>query len=410
MNSYVDTDIIEISLNRFAQAKYLSDSIFHRVRNGNKDILVNVRDSFSGSNVCAPIAGIIDFYKKTGCTIHVGYPEGSYASHVGIDNPIPAEKIVSYISPFDKVFSFSSEEGVNKLVNMYLIALRQGDELEQGVIQSLEWCMNETLDNVLQHSMSDNGFVMAQMNRQNKTFNFCIFDSGIGIYNSLRNTKHRPTNPLAAIKLSLKERITRDEQIGQGNGLWGLSQIINETNGRMRISSSGARFEYQSGETKEIVHGDFNFGKNQGTTMIDFAINYSSPIDIARALNGYEPLDFWAESHENDLGGIDINVAREANGTGTRKSAEKLRNIVINFLKQQYSTINLDFQDVNMLSSSFADELIGKLIANMGFSSFMRHFTLLNLNDYNSAIINRSVGQRMAQIFMDKTINEDDEM
>ena len=62
-----------------------------------------------------------------------------------------------------------------------------------------------------------------------------------------------------------------------------------------------------------------------------------------------------------------------------------------------------------MLSSSFADELIGKLIAEMGFSSFVQHIKLSKLNAFNTAIINRSVGQRMAQIYMNEFINEEED-
>lgn len=406
MGSFNGSDSITISLDKFGQAKFLSDCIFHSVREGITSLTVNISESFTGSNVCAPIAGIIDYYRNKGVRIHVEVPQSSYAFHVRIPNPIPAEDIISDYSPFDKVFSFSSEEGVFNLVNVYLIALRQSDDLEPGVIRSLEWCMNETIDNVLQHSMTEKGFVMAQLNKQNKTFNFCVFDAGIGIYNSLRNTKYSPHNPLKAIKLSMKERITRDERIGQGNGLWGLSQIIKETNGRLRIGSSGARYEYENGDIKEVSSGDFNLGVNNGTTMIDFLIDYSSPIDIAGALNGYEPVDIWAENYENAAGDIVINVSRDARGTGTRKSAEKLRHMVMNFFKDHYSIVVLDFSEVSMLSSSFADELIGKLIATIGFSGFIQHIKIVNLNDYNSLIVNRSVGQRMAQIYMDGNVDE----
>ena len=400
---------ITIRLDRFGQAKYLNDCILHELSNGNNKITVNIEDSFSGSNVCAPIAGIIDFHRKKGVKIHVNCPPYSYAHHVRIFNPIVIEESMGEVSPFDKVYSFSSEEGVHKIVQMYSQALRQGDELENGVIQGLEWCMNESIDNVLQHSSTDNGFVMAQQNKQSKTFSFCVFDSGIGIFNSLHNSKHAPDNALSAIRLSMKERITRSEKVGQGNGLWGLSQIIKETGGKLLISSGGARYEYAKGEENVVTLGDFNLGKEYGTTMIDFQLNYSSPIDIAKALNGYEPLDFWLENHENENGDIILDVARESNGTGTRKSAEKMRNLVVNCLKENYAVVNLDFSNVSMLSSSFADELIGKLVAMFGFSNFMEHIVLSNLNPFNAAIVNRSVGQRMAQIYLDEEINEVDD-
>ena len=398
---------ITIRLDRFGQAKYLNDCILHEINNGNEKITVNILDSFSGSNVCAPIAGIIDFHRRNGVKIHVNCPPKSYANHVRIYNPVFIEETDSDFAPFDKVYAFSSPEGVCKIVNMYSIALRQGDELENGVIQGLEWCMNESIDNVLQHSTSPNGFVMAQLNKQSKLFSFCVFDSGIGIFNSLHESRHAPQNQLSAILLSMKERITRSEQIGQGNGLWGLSQIIKETKGKLLISSGGARYEYSNGNEKTVETGDFNLGKENGTTMIDFQLNYSSPIDVARALDGHEPLDLWMENHEDEKGDIILDVAKESNGTGTRKAAEKMRNIVINCFKENYSVVNLDFKNVSMLSSSFADELIGKLVAKFGFSKFMEHIVLSNLNSFNSAIVNRSVGQRMAQIYMDEIINEE---
>ena len=398
---------ITIRLDRFGQAKYLNDCILHQINNGSEWITVNIVESFSGSNVCAPIAGIIDYHRKNGVKIHVNCPLNSYANHVRIYNPIVIEDYVSNSSPFDKVFSVSSEEGVNKMVTMYSLALRQGDELENGVIQSLEWCMNESIDNVLQHSLSNKGFVMAQQNKQNKTFSFCVFDAGIGIFNSLHDSKHAPETPLAAILMSMKERITRNEKVGQGNGLWGLSQIIKETKGKLLISSGGARYEYVNGAENAVKNGDFNLGKEHGTTMIDFQLNYSSPIDVTRALDGFDPLDLWLENRENEKGDIVLDVAKESNGTGTRKSAERMRNIVINCFKQNYDVVNLDFKNVTMLSSSFADELVGKLMAKFGISKFMEHIVLSNLNSFNSAIVNRSVGQRMAQIYMDEMINEE---
>ena len=400
---------INIRLDKFNQVKKLSDRILCGVEKGNLDYVVHIKDSFTRPNVCAPIAGIIEYYRNNGVKIIVDCPKKIYANRVGIDKPILSEDIDIDDSPFGKVYSFSSVEGVSKIVNIYLLALRQGAELEHGVIQSMEWCMNETIDNVLQHSMSEKGFVMAQLNEQKKSFSFCIFDSGIGIYNSLLTSKHKPKDPLDAIKLSLQERITRDEKIGQGNGLWGLIQIIKETKGTLTISSGGARYEWLYNTPHENPKGDYNLGKHNGTTMIYYSIDYSSPIDIANALNKHELVDLWAENHENDAGDIEINVAKEISSTGTRQAAQRLRNIVVNFLKDGYSTVNLDFIDVSMLSSSFADELIGKLIASLGFSKFMHHITISNLNEYNSLIVNRSVGLRMAQIYMDEKINESEE-
>ena len=401
---------IVISLDKFSQAKYLNDCILNGKNKGETEFNVLIKDSQTYSNVCAPIAGIVDFYKDQGIKIKISTPRNSYASHVRIYAPIEIESSQDslFVAPFDKVWTFSSENAVYKIVAAFVKSLREGAEIEKGISQGIEWCMSEVLDNVLQHSEAGKGFAMAQMHKQNKTFSFCAFDTGVGIYNSLSKSKHNPKAPFQAIELAMQERITRDEKIGQGNGLWGFSQIIKETNGRFIISSGGAKYSYLNGAESRVGSGDFNLGKEFGTTMIDFQMDYSVPIDILKALNGYEPLDLWNENHETDAGTILIDVEKESNGTGTRKSAEKMRNIVLNFLKEGYSSVTLDFKKVDLVSSSYADELIGKLVALLGFSKFMQYIVVSNVNEFNEAVINRSVGQRMAQSFMDISFDETD--
>ena len=93
----------------------MNDCILHEVASGNNSITVNLEDSFSGSNVCASITGIIDCHRNNGIKIHVNCPRNSYANHVRIYNPIVVEDIMSDQFPFDKVFSFSTEEGVFKI-------------------------------------------------------------------------------------------------------------------------------------------------------------------------------------------------------------------------------------------------------------------------------------------------------
>src|SRR5699024_9213208 len=121
--------------------------------------------------------------------------------------------------------------------------------------------------------------------KSNQQLSVCIFDSGIGIYNSLKTTKHHPLTPLDAITLALQEKVTRDERIGQGNGLWGLSELISYSRGSLEISSNGAVFfRDNNNKIKTITSGHLNLGKENGTTLIDFQLNYSHEINVAEAL------------------------------------------------------------------------------------------------------------------------------
>ena len=407
---------ISVRLDKTSAVKFLNDQILAGINKGFSDFGVEIQETATYSNICAPIAAILDYYRDKGHSFKVEYVSSNtnpYTKHTKLDDPYIAEEYIGkqeFSYPFDKVWKFSSSEGVNSLVNAYLLALRQSDIVEQGVIGSLDWCLNETMDNVLQHSQAQFGYIMAQLARNSKRFSVCVFDAGIGIYNTLKDTKHHPATALDSITLALQERVTRDESVGQGNGLWGLSRIIDENDGLIRICSSGAYYEINSGKRKIVERGYFNLGKNNGSTMVDFQLDYSNKIDITKALNGYEgPIDYWLEKLETDEGEIVIPVSSYSSGTGTRKAAEKLRNVITNIAITDRKKVILDFDGVNLVSSSYADELIGKIISKYGFMFFISRFSIIHISSFNVAVLNRSVGQRLAQTYYDNAIADIDD-
>ena len=83
------------------------------------------------------------------------------------------------------------------------------------MLDSIEWALNEVMDNVIQHSNSSHGYVMGQLHTNRKYIAFTVFDTGQGIYNSLRQSEHAPRNSIDAITLAIKEEVTRDKKIGK---------------------------------------------------------------------------------------------------------------------------------------------------------------------------------------------------
>lgn len=394
--------------------KFLNWSILDGIKKGYKDFKLIIEDDGIFSNTCVPIAALLQYYKnKEDLTFEVVLPLNGYIEHTHMNNPLVAKDYIhSYQinSPFDIVWFFDSDVEVNTLVNNYLLCLRQSEIIADGVIGSIEWCINEVMDNVLQHSGVGCGYIMGQIHQSAKRLSFCIFDYGTGIYNSLKSSsEHHPQTPIDAITMALQEKVTRDTSIGQGNGLWGLSQIITKSNGILKISSNGATYENTNGTIETAKRGGFYLGKSNGTTTVDFQLDYSKDIDITSALTNssgcaYNSVDLWLENLESDTDEniVNIKISEMSGGTGTRKSAEKVRNMVMNIVNNNKKRINLDFEGINTISSSFADELIGKIIKEKGFVFFTQAFRLTNLTPFLIAIINRSVEQRMAQIYYDK--------
>ena len=70
--------------------------------------------------------------------------------------------------------------------------------------------------------------------------------------------------------------------------------------------------------------------------------------------------------------------------------------------------MTMNFKVINVVSSSFADELIGKIVAEKGFFYFTQLFEIKNLSPFNINVVNRSVEQRMAQKYYDENISDVD--
>ena len=261
-------------------------------------------------------------------------------------------------------------------------------------LEAFKWCLDEVMGNVFDHSQACEGFAMVQVHPESKRLAVCIADTGIGIYGSLFQSVHKPKSPVDAITLAVQEGITRDKTTNQGNGLWGLLEIIKDNSGSLNITSGSGSLLIRNNESKPFSKLPF-IDKNHQGTIIDFQIDASQDIDIKAALGGYKPVNLFLENLENDTGEHCILIKDHTSGTGTRIAAEKVRTFVINVINMGASPVILDFSGIAIISSSFADEFIGKLVVMYGFYGFQSIIRIKNMNEVSQAILHRSVAQRM---------------
>ena len=72
-------------------------------------------------------------------------------------------------------------------------------------------------------------------------------------------------------------------------------------------------------------------------TIVDFQVNASEKIDISKALGGYSPVNLMFDEIEGTKAGeYTINIRDHSHGTGTRKSAIRLRTFVLNVVKENH--------------------------------------------------------------------------
>ena len=114
-------------------------------------------------------------------------------------------------------------------------------------------------------------------------------------------------------------------------------------------------------------------------------------IRIENALFGYIPTDLWEENHELNENTLVFEIAKESQGTGTRYAANRLRNVIRNAFEQSGKKILIDFDNTSIVTSSYADELLGKMIEEVGFVKYMTYFSITNVSPINEMMINEAL-------------------
>lgn len=269
--------------------------------------------------------------------------------------------------------------------------------LDRSHLRGLEWSLNEISDNVLVHAESATGGIgQLSIRPSSRELEFVVCDAGIGIAQSLRSAKMTRWNDLEALEQATLEGMTRG--VGQGNGLFGSLQVATLSGGAFSINSgfaflAGVRGGPRIGQLLELAfHG----------TSVVCAISYAKPFALEQALKfkgrTHTPVDFMEMDYEGfEANSTIVAIANETVSVGSRRSGFELRTKIENIARMVDSPrIVLDFGDLPVLASSFADEAVAKLIASYGIDTFLKRFRLIKVDSVNRQIIFRSVQQRLA--------------
>lgn len=100
-------------------------------------------------------------------------------------------------------------------------------------------------------------------------------------------------------------------------------------------------------------------------------------------------------SHLSDDDEIVFRVADEATGFGNRQTGREL-NMKLQNLMTQFcgSRVRVDFSDVSLISASFADEFIAKLVVELGHFSFFSRVVITNTNRLIGQTLDNVIKQR----------------
>lgn len=348
-------------------------------------------------SVAVPAVALIQHFKEEGVPIELVSLSG-IAEVMRLRNPLEASaaNLSELSEPLSRMWAYFDHQQANALTTAFMDCMRRKIECQEGVLEALEWCLYEVLDNVMQHSHTGVGYTMLQLHVRSKRLVVCVSDTGIGVQRSLASSPlYRARTAFDALTMAVKEGVTRDKATNQGNGLFGLLQIVEQNGGKLNMSSGRGQMILENNRVRGDNEREFAGPDNHGTTL-DFQLKVDKPVSLGAALN-YEPTNMFLESLESPDGEHVISIRDQAGGAGSRLAARELKRLVMNVLNDGVPHVVLDFEGQAVVSSSFADEVIGKMFAEMGFNTFNQRIKLRNMVPTVTTLVDRAIALRLSQ-------------
>ena len=366
-----------------------------RATREHKTLVVDLRDVQSvWPNGCVPIAAVLQHYKAIGLPIAVRN-ETYFLQSASFRNPMEAttDNLQRHRLP-NTVWVYFDEQEAAGLTNALVDVIERTVELADGVLEALNFCLFEVLDNVFQHSESGSGYLMATLTNQATRLALAVGDTGIGVFNSFKGSKYHPPSHFDALTLAIQAGITSTGDT-RGNGLFGLKGTVEQNRGRLVLHSGLGTLSIIGDNVtgRDYVSAPPVDRDNYGF-FLDWQLDLKQPVSLHDVL-GMPVVNTRLEAVENEVGDYVVRISEHDAGTGTRKAAEQLRLYLLNLLHAGAPSLTLDFEGARVVSASFADEVIGKLAAAYGPLGFFRTFRLQNMSTTIESLLDRAIRLRI---------------
>ncbi len=307
---------------------------------------------------------------------------------------------------------FTDSEEQQQLVNDFMDVVMRNMTLERDVIAGLEWSINEITDNVLNHAnCKEGGIVQVSTFRDAGKVAFGVADSGRGILASLREGHPNLQTDDQAIGEAMKAGVTRNPDAGQGNGIAGALRIATMSNGSFEITSGLTQIVARHDQKGEFTNSQsdmkvFNRREKQrywGTVVYaEIGLDASFHLSDALGLGGepFQPVDIIETNYETESGdAVVLRLREESTGFGSRPAGRQLRTKCMNLLNAEPTKpLLLDWSAIPLVSSSFADELVGKLFAALGPLTFSTRVRNAGMEAMVRGLVDKAIMQRAAQV------------
>lgn len=297
----------------------------------------------------------------------------------------------------DVTIDVFDSQTLNDVYQQVLKTLTAHFEIEVSVLQALSYCFYEILDNVHIHSGKPLGTAITHFDSSKDILRLLVADDGMGIRESLaENECYRDVSEEDALRMCIQDTVTDGK--GMGFGLYATSRLMKDIGISFVLHSGNHKLLYKGGETKIINNGFW-----QGT-IVYMEITTSREIDpnevVDHRTNADEQYnEAFVESDQLESlwinkGTVEFKFSQFGTDFGTREMGAKIREQIRPML-EAHETVVLDFSNVNVVSNSFADECVAKLLLDYTLPELKKLITFKSLNEMAERSILVALQRRM---------------
>ena len=154
----------------------------------------------------------------------------------------------------DVAIDVFDEKNIYTVYQRVIETLTQHINIETTLLQALNYCFYEILDNVLIHSGKELGTVITYYDSDEHTLSLLVGDDGQGIRASLtENEKYANISESEALEMCIRDSVTDGK--GMGFGLYTTSLLVRDAGLRFDIRSGGHTLKLQDGNST-IIESD----------------------------------------------------------------------------------------------------------------------------------------------------------
>ena len=332
-----------------------------------------------------PLLPIIANYQKKNITFHLKIPEQNglrrlflntnWASHIDSHYRVNQPREGYHVPALR--FGDNGMETTDKILDLVMSLILRTLETDRSTLKAVEWSLGEVMDNVSNHAYSPvGGFVQATAYPRTNIVEFIVADGGIGIPQSMDIS-----DDAEALQSVINEGVTRDHVANAGNGLYGTYRVATLSNGNFEILSLHGYLGI-IGREKTIVSQTEKLPYDG--TSIRCGIRVDDNDLLSRALRFHDvphdpPYDYIERHFENDEGELIFKLKDQAvYSTSSREGGIRIRSALQNLLRNHLRVV-LDFEGLAIVTSSFADEVFGRLFQEMGAFTYMQKIEKRNV-------------------------------